>query len=370
MVAAWMLALASVASAAATPPYPRSQLITDVTWDFSTVTTLRKAHGSDIWPLTWAADGNLYGAWGDGGGFDGDSDGIGRVSLGFARISGTPVAGDTGSYAGKNVWGAAPRFAEHQASFGGKVDSLLSVGGTLYGNGNLRLGKRGVHRYGGGRVQKLIWSDDLGKSWHVARWTTRMSLGAFLNFGADYAGAPDSYVYLYYQRIRDTTCIYLKRVPVDKLKSNPDTTTDYQYLTGMNPDGTPMSWSIHPVSARPIFCDPNQALSPDAVYDPGIGRFLLTAGHTPPGRKADESAGHVGLFEAPNPWGPWATVGYYDDWGHFGPAADGEFMSLHLPTKWMSADGTVLWGVFTSVHAFDSFNVVKATLTLGDPTRP
>src|SRR5882757_4828558 len=56
-------------STAASAPYPASQIITSMTWDCSTVTGLRKASGSDIWPLTWASDGNLYGAWGDGGGF-------------------------------------------------------------------------------------------------------------------------------------------------------------------------------------------------------------------------------------------------------------------------------------------------------------
>src|SRR3954470_2725984 len=53
----------SVAATAA-PPYPQSKVITGVSWDLSTVKSLRKAAGSDIWPTAWAADGNLYGAWG------------------------------------------------------------------------------------------------------------------------------------------------------------------------------------------------------------------------------------------------------------------------------------------------------------------
>src|SRR5579859_7433568 len=59
-------------------PYPMSRYIRQVKWDFSTVVTDRRAHGSDLWPCTWAADRNLYCAWGDGGGFDGDDDHIGR----------------------------------------------------------------------------------------------------------------------------------------------------------------------------------------------------------------------------------------------------------------------------------------------------
>ena len=51
----------------------------------------RKAPGSDNWPTTWASDGSVYAAWGDGGGF-----GNARVSLGFARLRATRRAPSTG----------------------------------------------------------------------------------------------------------------------------------------------------------------------------------------------------------------------------------------------------------------------------------
>ena len=46
----------------ATQPSP---LISGVTWDFEHL--VRKAHGSDLWPVTWGADGDVYTGWGDGG---------------------------------------------------------------------------------------------------------------------------------------------------------------------------------------------------------------------------------------------------------------------------------------------------------------
>ncbi len=59
-------------------PYPRSDWLTGVEWDWSTFD--KRAPGSDIWPITWADDGNQYTAWGDGGGFGGDNRrGRGRV---------------------------------------------------------------------------------------------------------------------------------------------------------------------------------------------------------------------------------------------------------------------------------------------------
>src|SRR5579871_4215405 len=116
-------------AAATTPPYPRSTVITGVSWDLSAVPSLRKAVGSDIWPTAWAADGNLYGAWGDGGGFDDSQSSAlaSRASLGFALIDGVPQAGDPASFGGVNLWGQAPAYAQYQATFGGKVSEMFSV---------------------------------------------------------------------------------------------------------------------------------------------------------------------------------------------------------------------------------------------------
>ena len=104
---------------------------------------------------------------------------------------GTPIVGDPVSFAGKNVWGAAPAYAEHEASFGGKVNTMISVGGVLYGYGALWTSQNAsdpVHRSGAGPRHTLVWSSDLGNSWQVAPWSNEV-LGSFLNFGQDNAGA-------------------------------------------------------------------------------------------------------------------------------------------------------------------------------------
>src|SRR5215471_5155223 len=82
------LLLAAVAGPAAPQaPYPPSEVFQSITWHWETYKTA--ALGSDLWPVTWGADDQLYAAWGDGGGFGG-SDTDGRVALGFARIEGVP----------------------------------------------------------------------------------------------------------------------------------------------------------------------------------------------------------------------------------------------------------------------------------------
>ena len=87
-------------------PYPPSTVITGITFHQSTL--LQAAPGSDQWGTTQASDGNLYLGWGDGGGFGGTNT-TGRVSMGIARISGTPP-----SYTAVNMWEELIQFQAKQ----------------------------------------------------------------------------------------------------------------------------------------------------------------------------------------------------------------------------------------------------------------
>ncbi len=46
---------------------------------------------------------------------------------------------------------------------------------------------------------QLAWSVDHGESWTWCGWKFKAGFGAptFLNFGRNYAGAPDKFVYIY-----------------------------------------------------------------------------------------------------------------------------------------------------------------------------
>ncbi|HTT02805.1 MAG TPA: LamG-like jellyroll fold domain-containing protein [Steroidobacteraceae bacterium] len=358
--------LGSLSVLAATPPYPQSRIITAMDWDFTNLIPMRKAIGSDLWPLTWASDGNLYGAWGDGGGFGGTNS-LGRVSLGFARITGMPAGGDPDSYQGENLWGDAPQFALSQATFGGKVDDLISVGGVLYGQGGLWTAancgcSNPVAKGSDNPTQRTItWSRDLGRSWQIAPWSSVTDEGTSLQFGPDYSGAADpAHVYLYYQTDlnRNAGSIYLRRVPSNELAADPSTPGHYEYFAGSDARGTPL-WSQLATRAVAVFTDPSVApgtsASQTVAYDAALGRYVLTAAH-------GTSVGQIGFFESLEPWGPWSTIAYYDNWGAFN-SSGGEGNGLNFPTKWMSADGRTLWGVFSAGGSFDSFNLVRVTLT-------
>jgi hypothetical protein len=354
-------------------PYPHSTVLAHLRWDLSTVLSHRRGIGSDIWPTTWAADGNLYTAFGDGGGFDGTerSKATGRVSLGFARIEGAPSEHSAADLKAHNVWGQAPRFAEHQASFGGKVDDLISAGGVLYAQGalwtaaNCACPDPVLHDGDNPNERSLAWSSDLGRSWQISPWGGPRSLGSTLQFGPDYAGAFDaSHLYFYYQKDVNTDArdIYLRRALVQDLKSNPARSGYFEWFTGTDRTGSAL-WSTDAERAQPVFVDmhtPNGTWAgPSVVFDAPLGRYLAAVWH-------GNRLGEIGFFEASAPWGPWATIAYYEDWGGFNETA-GEMTGFNFPAKWMSADGKTLWAVFSGENhggenEFDSFNLARAIL--------
>src|SRR5439155_14798314 len=85
-------------------------------------------------------------------------------------------------------------------------------------------------------------------------------------------------------------------------------------------------------------------------YNAGLRRYLWC--QTLPGGDA-RFRGGFGIYDAPEPWGPWTTVFYTEEWD-VGPGESSSF-----PTKWMSPDGQTAYLVFSGD---DSFSVRKATL--------
>ena len=362
-------------SAAPAPPYPHSAVIRTLAWHWDTYATA--APGSDLWPFAWAPDDNLYAAWGDGGGFGGtDSDG--RVAMGFARIEGGPEAwlrgapasgrlrfarieGGPQGWRGVNVNGG--KNPEHPASFPkkGKTAGLAFVDGVLYATINLQDGTWPEVNH------VLAWSTNNAATWNEAGWlfpkgAGNFQPGIFVSFGKDYTGLPArlaGYVYVCGPKHSPAPAggdrLYLARAPRNKLRER----GAWEFFQGIDAAGTPV-WVAESAHAQPVFTDPNGVAPGSMAYDPGLNRFLLTAFHVGPGQ--------LGVFEAPNPWGPWSTIAYYEDWGEMG--TEGEGLTCGFPQKWMSADGLTLWSIFSvygdgakkGLDAHDRFNLVKVTL--------
>jgi hypothetical protein len=343
-------------------PYPPSELIRGITWDWQTYTNA--APGSDLWPVTWGPDDNLYVAWGDGGGFGG-SDQDGRVAMGIGRIEGGPE-----NWRGFNVNGG--KNPEHPATFlkRGKTSALISVQGILYAMVNLQDGTWPDVNHA------LVWSKDKGAHWFQVDWVFPRGVGhfqpaKFVNFGKDYSGVPKSlsgYVYVLGQRQpkvgRNGKNLDILRVPIGKIRQE----IEYVLFSGAGRAFDFVGTGDKPGDKPPpdfegpgeFFGDTNGVAIAGIVYNPGLKRFLLTCYHTGPGQ--------LGVFEGENLRGPWRTIAYYENWGGMG--TEGEGLSCEFPQKWMSADGLTLWCIFSAygdgakkgIKAHDRFNLVRAKL--------
>lgn len=332
------------------PPYKRSNLIEKIIWDDPS-TVVRKAPGSDNWPLTWTSDGHLYTCWGDGGGFGGTNT-KGRVSLGVARIVGRPE-----DFVGQNIFGGYN--AETVSTIEGKSYGIISIKGVLYmwvGPGS---------NWQAYTVTRLAVSHDFGLSWRLSdsffTYKDGFSLPSFLNYGKDYQGARDDYVYIYSQDaskggLGTSTTVNLSRV----LKRKIEHRDSYEFFSGFNNKNKPI-WSSQVADRMPVFTDQNGVAIPSVIYNAGIKRYMLVMPHI----KTLKGPGHgsLGIFEAADPWGPWSTVEYTDFW-----MGSKHLFFANIPTKWISPDGLEIYLVFTGFGkdtiALDSYQHIKGLLKL------
>ncbi|MCP4427736.1 MAG: DUF4185 domain-containing protein, partial [Chloroflexi bacterium] len=241
-----------------------SPVIADIAWDWDSY--VQAAPGSDLWPTTWAADGNIYSSWGDGGGFGG-SNSDGRVPLGFARIEGPPE-----NYVGVNVWGGKNPEYDNQATFGGKATGMISVDGALYAWINIENDDPPDFQ--------LAWSSDLGATWQMETWNFPGGSGnffpnTFLNFGQDNAGARDDFVYFYGRIWDDVNNVYLGRAPKGSIGDR----AAYKFFRGLNANDDPI-WSADVTKCQPVFTDPTNGRPAASVsFNPGLNRYIMTVPH-------------------------------------------------------------------------------------------
>ncbi|RMH05960.1 MAG: DUF4185 domain-containing protein [Nitrospirae bacterium] len=336
---------------AQTEPYPQSPIVQSIAFDWST--HRREASGSDNWPITWADDGHQYTSWGDGGGFGGtNSDG--RVSLGVARVEGA-----ASSYTGFNVWGG--KNPETSATFEGKSYGILSVSGVLY-----------MWVSPGSNTQnfdeaRLYQSTDHGHSWQAASWKfvkgDGIILPTFLQFGQDYQGARDNFVYIYANHLKDSSGLKVQKPGEIALMRVPKTAimdrSAYEFFAGLTPQGVPI-WTQNIQDRKPVFEDPNGVgWNTSVTYNQGLDRYFLMTEH------GQTSKGKLGIFDAPEPWGPWTTVLYTEQFGD--SAIEASTFFWNFSNKWSSVDGREFVMIFTGIGSNDSWNTVTGSFVLSTP---
>lgn len=311
-------------------PYPPSPIIRELVWT-PRQTIRRDALGSDNWPLTWADDDAMYGAYGDGQGFEPRVPK--KLSMGFARIARGPD-----SFIGSNIRSATGETFGDGPN-GKKASGLLMVNGVLY-----------LWARNAGNSQ-LAWSNDRGVTWTWSDWKFTNGFGAptFLNFGRNYAGARDQFVYIY---SHDADSAYtpadrmvLARVPARNIRER----DAYQFFKALDSKQQPI-WTRSIEERGAVFTHAGRCYRSGITYNAGLRRYLWS--QTLPGGDARFEGG-FGIYDAPEPWGPWTTAFYTERWD-VGPGETSSF-----PAKWMSADGTQVHLVFSGD---DALSVRKATI--------
>jgi hypothetical protein len=319
-----------------TAPYPPSPVIKAVEWANERTIT-RHTHGSDNWPITWGDDDALYAAYGDGFGFKKPRVPE-RLSLGFARVKGPPP-----KIAGENIRSSSGE-QKGDGPSGRKASGLLMIDGTLYM----------LVRNAGN--SQLAWSTDHAKTWTWSDWKFTESFGCpmFLNFGRNYAAARDNFVYVYSP---DTNTAYaaadrlvLARVPKERIGER----DAYEFFVRVESNGD-VVWSHHIGDRGPVFSNSGAVCRSHVTYNPALNRYLLTLIGPVIDGIDGRFAGGFGVYDAPEPWGPWTTAFYTDAWD-VGPGESASF-----PSKWLAADGQSAWLVFSGD---DSFSMRRATFVL------
>ena len=342
------------------PDYPNSRLIIGAQFGRY---RHHKADG-DMWPITWASDDNLYGAAGDNQGSPMNFwriEGMGSVYL----VDNLPV--DHRKYC---------RIPPANPDMGIKPAGLLSLKGTLYfaveamnyGEKPSFNRQRNIHGW-------IITSNDFGKTWAREAtptdfFTGRLSSCHFLQFGRDYEGARDDYVYAYFPGADDGYSYWengdyllLGRVHRDMILDR----KAWTFFCGLDAGRTPQ-WTSHDAAATAVFRYPSMTGENHVSYNRGIQRYLMGNygfydGETGAPRPYHQLKwpgsvfpSQLTLFESPEPWGPWSLFHRDDTWGTYGD------YQPNFPTKWMSPDGRVLRMV--SSGTFDDYNFTVQDLTL------
>ena len=332
-----LIASGQISAPALNGPYAPSPVIRQLEWAPES-SIQRAAKGSDNFPITWADDDNLYTAYGDGYGFDPKIPH--KLGMGFASVSGEP-----GDFVGTNIRSNGEESGTSKN--GRKASGLLMVDGTLY------LWARNANR--DGEQCKVAFSNDYAETWTYADWSfEELGYCAFVQYGKNYAGALDDYVYMVtpntpsaYKAVDD---FVLTRVPKEQIMER----DSYEFFVSVDAQNE-ATWSSDINERGSVFHNPGKARRSSISYNAALGRYIWWQGHPSTSDQDERYDGGIGIFDAPTPWGPWTTVYYVEDWD-VGPGDTATF-----PTKWMSDDGKSMYLVFAGD---DHFSVREVTLTV------
>jgi hypothetical protein len=174
-----------------------------------------------------------------------------------------------------------------------------------------------------------------------------------LNFGRDYDGARDDFVYVYSHdgdsAYQAADRMVLARVGRQRIAER----GAYEFFAGLDAAGSP-TWTSDIAGRRPVFTHTARCYRSAISYNGPLRRYLWC--QVLPGDDPRFSGG-LGIYDAPEPWGPWTTAYFAETWD----VAPGE--TAGFPTKWISSDGLSIHLVFSGE---DCFSVRRAKIVVND----
>ncbi len=319
---------------------------------------------SDNWAITWSGNGHQYTVFGDGKGFS--TFNSTRASNGVARIEGSKD-----DYSAFDIF----KTGEGSGGWGGKSLGILALGTELY------MFRNGTGSTEGAFQQtELYHSNDNGSSWNFTgvRWNRNEFSGnggffspTFLQFGKGYSGARDNYVYIYANEIASGSWntqrpghISLLRVLKDSLNKK----STYEYFSGLDTNNNP-TWSPSSSDRTPAFSDNTNGIMRTSVsYNTGLVRYILTTQQV---NRFQSDNYHIGIYEAPEPWGPWRTV-LFENPSDVGPGLNNGSKTVYwnFSNKWSSSDGKAFVMVYTGPGKDQWGTVEGRFVTSSDDTVP
>ena len=193
-----------------------------------------------------------------------------------------------------------------------------------------------------------------------------------MQYGRDYAGARDEYIYALFPCATDDQCYWcnndqmlLGRVLRDQILNR----RAWEFLASL--DGNQPSWHHDDRRAIPVFSYPGFTGENHIAYNVGLKRYIMgnyafydehgypRPYHQNPQPPLGTCISQLTLYEAPEPWGPWRLFWRVDDWGktNYQPA---------FPTKWMSADGKEMVMVSSGRNEHYTFTTQRLHLEIAE----
>ncbi len=322
-----------------TSPYPRSKLIKGIRW----LTEPIRYPGSngDAWSCTWADDGHIYSTADDCTGIENSN----NSNLALFRIEGESPTHRINLVNPMDPYGG---ICYHDRSDTWKANGLICIDGVLY----MSVSQHSSAFEYGDLIQRtydasIIKSTDHGKTWSPKTRdpmfpSPRFSTPYFVQFGKNYEGAMDEYIYAVGGTSwNNGNYLTLGRVPrnlIGNLRAG-----DWEMFDGFDAQANPKWWQYQPNAQwrqeQPIFKFRNCTSMTGMHYVPAIDRFLLPEWAYVDLDSADpwrQTFFH--LYEAPKPWGPWSLVHVEEDFGK-------AWYNPSLPSKWFEEEGRRMWMV-------------------------